>query len=180
MDPVKHKAQNSVDLVDFQNRLNKSLESLQNLGELSSLLGFVSAGENWLIKLSDLHEIESVPLQEKTQRLALAKNWVMGISNFKGNIYTLVDFQMFLGQSNATQTGLNARSLLINSRHQIQAALVVGEVSGLVAVNDVKLLSDGGKYPWISAIYQSRDGQVWNMVDVGALAQDQVMLNIAA
>jgi twitching motility protein PilI len=180
MGPVNNKAQNSVDLVDFQNRLNKSLESIHNLGELSSLLGFTSAGENWLVKLSDLHEIESVPIQEKTQRLALAKNWVMGISNFKGNIYTLIDFQVFLGQANATQTGLNARSLLINARHQIQAALVVGEVSGLVAVNDVKRLDKTAKYHWVSALYESKDGRVWKMVDVGALAQDQVMLNIAA
>jgi twitching motility protein PilI len=168
----------SLDLVDFQRRLNASLDSHHDLGELSSLLGFVSAGENWLLNLADLHEIESVPLPEKTQHLALARSWVLGISNFKGNIYTLVDFQMFLGKA-VTPTGLNARSLLIHGRHQIQTALVVGEVSGLISTNEIKKVKSGSAFAWVSGQFQSADGKFWNMIDVGALASDAQMLNIS-
>ena len=81
MDKAKHQ---SIDLVGFQNRLNESLDSLQSLGELTSLLGFVCADRRWLVKLNDLHEIESVPVPEKIQRMFLAKNWVMGIANTRG------------------------------------------------------------------------------------------------
>lgn len=170
--------QQSIDLVEFQQRLNQSLESLATFHENSSLLGFSSAGKNWLMRLGDLHEIESVPVQEKIQRLSLTKNWVLGIANYKGNIFTLVDFQVFLGQA-ATQTGLNARSLLLHSRHQIQSALIVGEVSGLIEAAGLKKLRDGGDATWVSAQFQSVDGKVWNMVDVGGLAIDQEMMNIA-
>lgn len=168
----------SIDLVEFQIRLNASLDSHHDLGELSSLLGFVSAGKNWLLNLADLHEIESLPAQEKTQRLALAKNWVLGISNFKGNIYTLVDFQMFLGQA-VTPGGLNARSLLLHGRHQVQTALIVGEVAGLISTNEIKKVKDGSDLPWVSGQFQSADGKFWNMIDVGALASNAEMLNIS-
>lgn len=171
--------QQSIDLVGFQKRLNESLESLQNFNENSSLLGFSSAGKNWLMRLGDLHEIESVPVQEKIQKLALAKNWVMGIANYKGNIFTLVDFQLFLGQA-ATQTGLNARSLLLHPRHQVQSALIVGEVAGLLEAANLKKIRDGGDKAWVSAQFKSTDDRIWNMVDVGSLAMDQEMMNIAS
>lgn len=169
----------TVDLVDFQTRLNASLDKMHSLGDLSSLLGFVSAGKYWLINLADLREIDSVPMQEKVQRLALAKSWVLGISNFKGNIYTLVDFQMFLGQA-LTSGGMNARSLLVDSRYQVQMALVVGEVSGLVSAGDVKKVRGGGEWGWVEGQYETVDGKLWNMIDVGLLAADREMINIAA
>lgn len=169
----------SVDLIDFQTRLNESLDKMHSMGDLSSLLGFVSAGKNWLVNLADLHEIDSVPLQEKVQRLALAKSWVLGISNFKGSIYTLVDFQLFLGQG-LTPGGMNARSLLVDTRYQVQMALVVGEVSGLVSAGDVKKIKAGGEWAWVEGQYQTADGKLWNMIDVGLLAADREMINIAA
>ena len=171
--------QQSVDLVDFQRRLNASLESMQSLGELSSLLGFSSAGKLWLVNLDDLHEIDALPLPEKTQRLGLAKPWVLGISNFKGNIYTLVDFQMFLGQ-NVTSAGLSSRTLLLHPKHQIQMALIVGEVAGLIPANEVKRFKTGGDWSWVTGEYKSSDGRVWNMIDVSALSSGEEMLNIAA
>jgi twitching motility protein PilI len=178
-DKMEKAQQQSIDLVEFQQRLNKSLASLQTLGAQSSLLGFVCGGRNWLVKLSDLHEIESVPLAEKTQRLALARGWVMGISNFKGSIYTLVDFQQFLGQQ-ATQTGLNARALLIHPKHHIQAALIVGEVVGLMAVVEMKETDREPGWPWVERQYEYTDGTMWSMLDIGALAVAESMLNIAA
>lgn len=170
----------TVDLVDFQNRLNENLEKmLHSTGDLSSLLGFVSAEKNWLINLADLHEIDSVPVQEKIQHLALAKSWVLGISNFKGNIYTLVDFQMFLGQG-LTSSGMNARSLLVHGRHRVQTALVVGEVSGLISNQEIRRVKTGGEWGWVEGQYHSSDGKFWNMIDVGLLAADREMINIAA
>lgn len=174
----------TVDLVDFQNRLNENLEAMHSLGDLSSLLGFVSAGRNWLIHLADLHEIDSVPVHEKTQRLALAKAWVWGISNFKGNIYTLVDFQMFMGQA-LTPGGMNARSLLLHPRHQVQTALIVGEVSGLISTAEIRKVKSGGEWNWVEGQYESagsgaNDKKLWNMINVALLTADNEMINIAA
>ena len=169
----------SIDLVDFQRRLNANLESSESTKDKASLLGFASAGRHWLIGLDDLHEIESVPTPEKIQRVALAKPWAMGIANFKGNIYTLVDFQMFLGQA-ATTAGLNARALLIHARHQIQTGLVVGEVEGLVDISGMRAAEGAAPEAWVSARWMQADGKIWNVIDAAALAASEAMLNIAA
>lgn len=179
---MEKKQQTKIDLVEFQLRLNESLDAMHSLGDLSSLLGFVSAGKKWLINLADLHEIGSVPSQEKTQRLALAKTWVWGISNFKGNIYTLVDFQMFLGQT-VTPGGMNARSLLLHSKHHVQTALIVGEVSGLISTAEIRRVKAGGDWKWVEGQYESTDNtdtKLWNMIDVSLLTSDKEMINIAA
>ena len=175
MDKVRHQ---SIDLVEFQNRLNESLNSFQNMGELTSLLGFVSGGVRWLINLNDLHEIESVPSSEKIQRIYLTKNWVMGVANYKGNIFTLVDFQQFLGKK-ATQADMNARSLLLHPRHNIQTALIVNEVTGLLAVNEMTKVREGGDKSWVKTQLKSKDGLVWNLINVEALSADNEMLNVA-
>lgn len=172
----------SVDLVEFQKRLNSDLEDANLQGELSSLIGFKAQGRNWLIELGDLREIDGVPGVEKIQRVAITKPWVMGISNFKGYIYTLVDFQMFLG-GEASALGINSRSLLLNQKFIIQTALVVPDVSGLVIKNDLKPCDpQGGAFgsPWSVAAYEGRDGVVWEMLDLFALSESETMLNIEA
>ncbi len=173
----------TVDLVDFQERLNKNLEEADKLGAGASLIGFHSAGRNWLLDLSDLREIEGVPSAERIQRIDLAKGWVLGVANFKGYIYTLVDLQMFLGESTASQLTLNARALLMHQKFLIQAALVVPEVSGLMSAEEMKPLGPGEwkpSIPWASAGLRDAEGTLWEVLDLAALASAREMLDVEA
>lgn len=172
----------TLDLVQFQQRLNSDLEDANQKGELSSLIGFRANGRNWLMELGDLREIDGVPPGERVQKVSITKPWVLGIANFKGYIYTLVDFQMFLGGDQAA-LGLNARALLLNQKFIIQSALVVPEVSGLVIKGELtQVQPEGGKFSsqWSVAAYQGKDGTVWEMLDLLALSESPEMMNIEA
>lgn len=171
---------NQVNLVEFQKRLNLDLEDANQKGELSSLIGFKAHGRHWLIELGDLREIDGVPQADGIRRVAITKPWVMGISNFKGYIYTLVDFQMFLGGEHSA-LGINARALLLNQKFLIQTALIVPDVMGLVIKNDLKPSEpQGGSFgsPWSVAAYEGRDGIIWEMLNLLALSESDEMLNI--
>lgn len=172
------KQKSSIDLVDFQKRLNANLEDAARQGEVSSLLGFKTAGRNFLIDLGDLREVDSVPVPEQIQRLALVKPWVLGISNFKGYIYTLVDLQLFLGRGSTSQS-MSARALLVHQRFLAQAAIVVPEISGLVSKVEMQQVS-GWKSaePWVVSGFKSVDGEIWELVDLQALSESREMMDI--
>lgn len=170
-------AKGTVDLVAFQLRLNESLDSIPAAGAGAAFIGFHCAGRNWLARLDDLREIESLPTPEKLFKLPLAKDWVSGLASFKGAIQTVVDFQRFLGGA-PTQEGLSARALLIHPRHGIQAALVVGEVAGLLSSESLVASAPEEACPWIHAWHRSPDGKVWALIDMGKLAASEDMMNI--
>lgn len=168
----------NIDLVAFQRRLNESLEGLHAGGSGAELIGFRSGGRGWLARLDDLSEIESLPPAEKIFRLALAKDWVGGLASFKGAIHTVVDFQGFLGGP-PTREGPGARALIIHPRHGIQAALLVGEVAGLISSESlIAVEADGSGLPWAKARRRTPDGEVWTMIEMGALAGSEEMINI--
>ena len=174
--------QKFVDLVDFQKRLNASLDDATRQDDLSSLIGFQAAGRNWLVDLGALREIEAVPGPEKIHALGLTKPWVHGVANFKGYIYTLVDFQMFLGlqQSNVS---LNTRALLFHARHALQTALIVPNVTGLVSKNEMPQLSSAeweATTPWSVSGHRSADGKVWEMISIDLLSDSKELLEIEA
>lgn len=177
-DQKQVKSGSNVNLVDFQKRLNANLEEASKADDLSSLIGFTSAGKNWLMELGDLREIAGVPTYEQTQRVALAKQWVLGLANFKGYIYTLVDFQVFLGQG-LTALGMNARSLLLHPRFPVQSALIVGDVSGLVARSELTPIQGWkASQPWVKEGFKSASGETWELIDTAMFAESREILNI--
>ena len=172
----------NVDLVLFQKRLNKNLEESSIETEASSLIGFASGNKNWLVALDMLREVEGVPPSERIQHIALAKPFVMGIANFKGLIYTLIDWQSFLG-GGYSQISLNARALLFHTKLETAAALIVSEVTGIVSRAEVEELPDGqwtASTPWSSGGYKTKDGRVWELLNLEQLANAKEILDIEA
>ena len=170
-----------VDLVAFQKRLNLNLENATADSESSSLVGFVSGGRNWLVALDCLREIESVPVSEKIHQIALSKPFVLGIANFKGFIYTLVDWQFFIGMGYA-QLSQNARALLFHTRLETTTALIVSEVTGIISRKDVEEIDPAefkGNKRWGSGL-KSKDGKIWELINLEKLATDKEMLEIEA
>lgn len=175
---VEEKRKHGTDLVEFQNRLNLSLDAADKMGRSSSMIGFSTAGKYWLADLSDLREVSGVPAADKVVKLAVAKEWVQGMSNFKGNIYTLVDFQMLLGQA-ATVLNFNSRAILFHPKHLLSTALVVQTVLGLVNAADLSPAKDDGT-PWTRETFKSEDGIVWHMLDIAVLSESKELLDIEA
>lgn len=172
------KIKSNVDLVSFQQRLNANLEDAAAQDDVSSLLGFRVGDKQFIIDLQDLKEVDGVPGAEAIQQLALAKHWVLGISNFKGYIYTLVDLQLFL-TGVPTTLSLSARSLVIHPKHLLQMALVVPEIIGLVARSDLEFKRQSqSQEEWFSGVYASSDGREWEFLNLKNFVESRDMLDI--
>ncbi len=95
-------------------------------GQLS-LLGVQIAGRNYLVEMTDISEVLSLP---PLSSVPLTKPWFCGVANVRGNLYCVADMAAFLHQRVATGA-ISNRLLLAADRYAVNAALLVDRVFGL-------------------------------------------------
>ena len=84
-----------VDLRLFQQELASRLATKTAAQVESSRLGLACGGAQWLIRLADAGEVITVP---QIAGVPLTQPWFLGISNIRGNLYSVIDFGSFLGR----------------------------------------------------------------------------------
>ena len=88
---------------------------------------FTLVDRRMMVALSDVKEILNFP--PAVTPVPGTKEWILGISNVRGNLLPLVDLQVFLG-GRAIPHGRRNRVLVIN-HHDTQVGLSIGEVYGV-------------------------------------------------
>jgi twitching motility protein PilI len=161
-------------LREFQAHLATRLAGIENQ-RAAGLLGFQSGTDYWLIGLPDSGEI--IPLQPLTG-VPLTKPWFVGIANIRGNLYSVADFSAFR-QKEATPQNTSSRLLLIGTRHDNNAALLVTRILGLRNIDDLTQVAGDPETPsWASDAYTDREGRRWQMLNVKRLFSDDAFMDI--
>jgi twitching motility protein PilI len=71
------------------------------------------------------------------------------------------------------------RLLLLPGTFVQGAAILVSRMAGLRSPDAFTLMErKADSAPWVANVYQDAEGQVWNEVDVAALAQHENFLNV--
>jgi twitching motility protein PilI len=95
-----------LDLRAFQQELAARLAAKTTQQVEQSRLGLACAGRQWLIRLADAGEVIAVPT---LATVPLTRPWYLGISNIRGNLYSVIDFAGFhRGADRATDSGRGA------------------------------------------------------------------------
>ena len=116
-----------LDLRAFQQNLSdRMLDRARQSGQ-RSLLGVKIAGQNWLVEMSDISEVLSLP---RLTPVPLAKPWFRGVANVRGNLYGIADMAVYLQVGEASGSVAN-RILLLAERYGFNTALLVDSVAGL-------------------------------------------------
>ena len=161
-------------LREFQAHLATRLAGVEDQ-RAAGLLGFQSGNDYWLVELPDSGEI--VPLQPLTG-VPLTKPWFAGIANIRGSLYAVADFSAFR-RKEATPQNASSRLLLIGTRHDNNAALLVTRILGLRNIDDLTLVADYPEAPlWASQAYTDREGYRWQMLNVRRLFSDDAFMDI--
>jgi twitching motility protein PilI len=116
-----------LNLREFQQNLSNRMQDKSRLGDQSSLLGVQIAGQNYLVSMTDISEVLSLP---PLAPVPLTKQWFCGVANVRGNLYCVADMAAFLHQG-AASGALANRRLLVAERYAVNAALLVDKVFGL-------------------------------------------------
>src|SRR5262245_38984563 len=114
-------ARPQVSLRDFQQALARRLTEAQASDTMSARLGVQIGKELWLVKLDEAGEVVPVPT---IAPVPLTRPWFKGLTNIRGNLFTVVDMSAFQGAEPTPMTP-DTRLLLVGERYGMNTALLV-------------------------------------------------------
>jgi twitching motility protein PilI len=159
-------------LRDYQRDLAERLRNAQGAAN-ASMLGVQVDDEAWLVDLREAGEVIPVP---PITPLPLTRPWFTGLTNIRGNLYSVVDFAAFL-QKRPVAPGDQARLLLLGDRFRLGAALLVDRSLGLR--NPAQLERRKGPLAgWARAQYADAEGRLWKELDLTQLVQHPDFLGV--
>src|SRR5512145_1975734 len=153
-----------MDLRTFQQELATRLASKTAAQVESSRLGLACGGEQWLIRLADAGEVIAVPA---IADVPLTKPWFRGLTNIRGNLYSVIDFGAYLGHG-LTPPASHNRLVLFGARAgELNAGIVVPRVLGLRNLAELAPAAAPGNAPsWYTQRWIDADVNPWQEIDL--------------
>lgn len=165
-----------ISLREFHQSVMDKLQNLATSDAVSpSKLGVLIGSQFWLVNLSDISETLPIP---KLTSVHLAQPWFCGVANFRGNLYSIVDFPQFIGGA-PIQFGLDCRLLLVHQKFSVNCGIAVDRVLGLRNPETMQRIETKDEAsPWVAAEYHDETGQLWQELNMQGLIEHPQFLNV--
>ncbi len=160
-------------LRDYQRTLSARLVN-PAAGQSASKLGVQAGRSRWLIDLADTSEVIPAP---RVFPVPLTRAWFLGVTNIRGNLYSVVDFRAFI-EGAATTVTEDSRLLLIADKYRIYCGLLVERVLGLYRDEQLNVDSSAGASPWTTTQFIDRQSQQWKHLDTQQLIAHSDFLQV--
>lgn len=154
-----------------QNVLERLQAQAAGGGKSVSTLGVQVGDDLWLVDMSDINEVLPPP---PLTRVPLTKPWYCGVANVRGNLYSIVDFGVYMGGAAIPREG-QSRVLLAGQKFSFNAGLLVSRVLGLRNATDWERSEEDGEVR-----LKDGSGQVWHKLEMAKLLQQPEFLQIGA
>lgn len=150
-------------LTDFQTALTLSLRGSQSSDNL--FVAITLDEDRWLIDLSAIQEASVPP---RVAHSAGAPDWVLGIGNFKGKVWSVLDMRCILHNKKTFNPRWGWVTLLRpNNRHEV--ALLWSEIVEIAPQSNYVKLQSVDPHPWSKGVWKDKNGLTWNEFDVDKL-----------
>lgn len=158
-------------LREFQQGVLDRMQAQAAGSKSVSTLGVQVGKEFWLVDMSDINEVLSLP---PLTAVPLTKPWYCGVANVRGNLYSIVDFSVYTGGAPIPREG-QSRVLLAGQKYAFNAGLLVSRVLGLRNATEWERSEQDGEV-------RLRDdkGQMWHKLELAQLLQQPEFLQIGA
>lgn len=133
-------------------------------------LAFKVGSENYLLSMDDVLEVVE---ELEITPLPFSEPWLLGLSNFRGNIYSVSDFLIFTGQKAEKSKRMNKKYIMLRNAAN-GYALLVDEVAG---IRWFAITVESENYGWIEAIITERSVR-WKLINVNALIEDRIFNHV--
>lgn len=170
-------------LRELQSRLAQRLQAAMTEVPSASWLAVQCAGLGLIFPLRTAGEIFTAA---GVLPVPHTQPWFLGVANLRGGLHGVVDLAGFLGLRTRPlvldNLGDQARLLALNPGAGAHCAVLVDRLAGLRNPGQLTRLPDAsaGRPSFAGAVYRDTQGQVWQEIDLGALAQQEQFLGITA
>ena len=165
----------SFNLREFQGQLTERLKAAAAQPDVTSRLGFASAGRQWLVPLTEVDEVLPVPA---VLPVPGCEGWFRGLCNVRGNLYAVSDLGYFLNGQPSTPSPHN-RLLLAHRRLGVNTALVIERTLGLRHDGQLRR-QEAGDVPWTGQTLVDQQETSWLDFSLAALVADTRFLAVQA
>ena len=166
-------------LLESDNLGNQLLEEPEDAAEVWR--GFVFKVEDLTLVAPFVGEFEIIPCKEIFP-LPLAKSWIKGMTNIRGEIYSVVDFSEFIGKKPVRTTrGCNLILLpdrLLKSALMINSQVRLQSFGSNMTTANIGTLGPG-LVPYLSTVLVDGD-QHYGVLDIQALIESDQFSSIAS
>lgn len=169
-------------LRELQSRLAERLQAAMAEVPAASWLAVNCGGAGLIFPLQSAGEIFTAT---GVLPVPHTQPWFLGVANLRGGLHGVVDLASFLGLRSRPlvldNLGDQSRLLALNAGTGAQCALLVDRLAGLRNASQLTRLpdSDDARPSFAGAQYRDTQGQVWQEIDLAALAQQEQFLSIA-
>lgn len=151
-------------LTDFQTALTLSLRGAQASENL--FVAITLDEDRWLIDLSAIQEASVPP---RIAHSSGAPEWVLGIGNFKGKVWSVLDMRSILHNKRTFNPRWGWVTLLRPLNHH-EVALLWSEIVEIAPrKNYIKTEQQVDVHPWSKGVWEDKNGKIWNEFDVNKL-----------
>lgn len=163
---------NKNSLSKFQNNL---ITSLREKTENQNLFVAINLdGDKWLINLSSIKEA-SVPPNLSTSEHA--PDWVIGIGNFKGKVWTVLDMRILLHNSKSYNPKAGWVTLL-HPQCNHEVALLWSEIDRIAPMENFVLSNEETDiHPWSNGVWIDKNGNKWNEFNIDKLIGENGLIS---
>lgn len=172
--PSIHQIMSRLEARSLGNRLAEKEEDTD-----VSWRGFVFRVDQWDIAVPFVGEFEIVPYQPLFP-LPMTMPWVRGMTNVRGEIYTVVDFSRFIGSGPVKN--LKVSNLFLLPDEGLKAALLIGGRISLRAFSSSLQTSEPGGFQEVLAQYLNavllENETAWGILDIRRLCNSEQFVNI--
>ncbi|MGL4666322.1 MAG: chemotaxis protein CheW [Saezia sp.] len=170
-------------LVDFQIKLMNRLQSSVSAGSLANWLAIEVVGYRYLIPLAEAGSIVSLSDVFHIEKVAYTRSWFLGVANFRGSSYAVVDLAGWFGLRNEKVNlpelaKQGAAFVTFHPSLGMSCALLVDKISGLRSdshwqeAEAPEGMSENGQY------FSDAEGKIWQVMKLTDLARDEYFLSI--
>lgn len=132
--------------------------------------------KNWLISVDDILEISQYT---DISKIGYTNNYILGISNFKGNVCTIIDMSIFLNNRNALQNSNSCILLRKNEGIALRWPNIEINNINLVKINidDYKKDKLYENVNFVKDYFMDEENNIWNELDIDKLLQSNQILD---
>jgi len=148
-------------LTDFQTNLTAALRQSQAGGQL--FVAITLDDDRWLIDLAAIQEASVPP---RVARSSGAPSWVLGIGNFKGKVWSVLDMRVLLHDQKTFNPQWGWVTLLrpVNG-HEV--ALLWSEIVEIAPQSAyTRVTPEQSDHPWSKSQWKDKEGNLWKEFDV--------------